>query len=393
MKRMNRLAAGFLCLTLLAAPFLGSAEAQPVPTATAEPTLLEEAIQEGVAEDDLPVDDEEDVAEAAPEDAGPPSIEGLTPLYTTKIKLMTATGTAVTVRYGQDTESQAMGWVSKGEIVTIYKVLPKFVLIEYEGVVGYILRTCIDEHCTVLDPAKTPPYGVMPMGYVATVAEDAPVYQAPSTSAEKNPIVVAAGNKVAIMEFENGFAKVVYWRSYGYIDARQLTNMVMVSPTEAPLSPDTPISAFTSFFAYNTGAVGNDGRCKNIVRSCELMTRTLQPGETLDFNGQIGPYKKSNGYFPAPVLVDGGTQIGSGGGTCQSSSTMYNTIRQLPRITILQRRPHGPGSARYLPQHCDAAVGTQALNLIFRNDYDFPLRILAESNGQGALTIQIFRGE
>lgn len=394
MKRFHCYLALLMCCALFVAPILANAEAtQPDPQATGEPTLLEEAIQEGVAEEDLPVDEEQDVVEVDDQDAGPPSVAGLKPLYTTKVKMMTSTGTAVTVRYAQDTESQAMGWVGKGDTVTIYKVLPQFVLIEHEGVVGYILRTCIDEHCTVIDPETTPPYGVVPMSYVATAMENAPVYKAPSTSAAQNPIVVGAGNKVAIMEFVDGFAKVLYWRSYGYIDVRQLADLTIVAPTETPISAETPIAAFTSFYAYNTGAVGNDGRCKNIVRSCELMTRTLEPGESLDFNAQIGPYSLKNGYFKAPVLVDGGTQIGSGGGTCQSSSTMYNTIRQLPKITILQRRPHGPGGARYLPQHQDAAVGTQALNLIFRNDYDFPIRILAESTGEGALTIQIFRGE
>lgn len=388
MKRWIRCALPMLCLALCFQSLSASAlEAQNAQ----ESTLLQEAIQEGVADEDLPVDEDQAVVEADEEADQPPSIEGLTPLYTTKIKLMTSSGTAVTVRYAQDTNSQSMGWVGKGTVVTVYKVYPAFVLIEHEGVVGYILRTCIDEACTVIDPSSTPPYGVMPMGYVATTAELTNVYKAPNLNADINDIVVGEGSKIAIIEFVNGFAKVYYWRSYGYIDVRNLKDLVVVSQTEVPLSAETPIAAFSSFFAYNTGAVGNDGRCKNIVRSCELMTRVLEPGEQLDFNAQIGPYKKSNGYFPAPVLIDGGTQIGSGGGTCQSSSTMYNTIRQLPHITILMRRPHGPGSARYLPQHTDAAVGNTNLNLVFRNDYDFSIRILAESTGEGSLCIQIFR--
>lgn len=386
MKHINRMISITLALLLLAAPLFSQAE-----SLSAEPSLLEEALLEGVAEEDLPVDENEAVSMVDETNAGAPSIEGLKPLYTTKIKLMTATGTTVTIRYAQDTDSQAMGWVGKGEVVTIYKVYPSFVLIEHEGVVGYVLRTCIDENCTVLDPATTPPYGVMLMSYVATTTQDASVYKAANISAETHPIVLGAGNRISIIEFVNGFAKIYYWRSYGYVDARLLTDMTVVSPSITPLSAETPIAAFTSYFEYNTKKEGNDGRCKNIVRSCELMTRELQPGESLDFNAQIGPYKRSNGYFLAPVLIDGGSQLGSGGGTCQSSSTMYNTIRQLPKITILQRRPHGPGSARYLPQHCDAAVGNTNLNLVFRNDYDFPIRILAESDGRGVLTIQIFR--
>ena len=392
MNRVIRVTAYWLCaVSLITFPLAAAAGEAGAALPREEATLLEEAISEGVAEEDLPVDEEQSVAVSGEGDVGPPSVEGLPPLYTTKIKLKSSSGQSVAIRYAQDTESKALGSVNKGQVVTIYQVYPSFVLIEYKGVAGYILRTCIDENCTVLDPAATPPYGVMPMAYVAVAAAPAYVYQSPSLDAATNPIVVGEGEKISIIEFVNGFAKVYYWRSYGYIDARVLSDLTVVSPTIEPMSPETPIASFSSFFAYHTGAEGNDGRCKNIVRSCELMTRVLHPGETFDFNADIGPYSRANGYFQAQILNDGGTKIGSGGGTCQSSSTMYNTIRQLPGISILWRKPHGPGSARYLPQHTDAAVGNASINLIFRNDYDFPIRILAESKGEGSICIQIFR--
>ncbi|MCE5343779.1 MAG: VanW family protein [Eubacteriales bacterium] len=361
-----------------------------VPAAFAEGTSaagssLDEVIVEDYVEDDGMG---EIVGQA---DQERPSIEGLTPLYTTKIKLLTATGTAASIRAQQDETSETLGIAGKGDTVTIYKVYPAFVLVEFEGVVGFVKRTCIDENTTTLDPETTPPYGVMMMKYVATTTGVAPVHTDPNNSSEIFPIVVGKGSKVAIIDFTQGFAKVLYWRSYGYIDATLLSDLVVVSPTDQPMSEDTPISAFSSFFKYNNGVELNDGRVKNIVRSCELMTRVLQPGEQLDFNAQIGPYKKANGYFPAPVLIDGGSQPGYGGGTCQSSSTLYNTVRQLPGITIVYRRPHGPGCARYLPMHQDAAVGSDSLNFIFRNDYDYPIRILAESTGEGVITIQIFK--
>ncbi len=362
------------------------------------PVMAEDIeVDDGVAididqldEEERPVTDDEVVAFVEQED-GPPSIKGKVPLYTTRIKMMTSTGKAVNLRYARDTASKSMGRAKVGETVTIYEVDPSFVLVEHEGDVGYVLRTCIDENCTPIDPVSTPPYGVEPCKYVATTAQRTEIYQAKSTASKANPIVVGEGSPVAILDFEDGFAKVIYWRSYGYIPAERLTDLVMVSSTEEPMSDETPIAAFSSFFEYGKGTEMNTGRVKNIIRSCEKMTRILQPGETLDFNQHIGPYKKSEGYFPAPVLINGKSVPGYGGGTCQSSSTLYNTIRQLPRINILFRRPHGPGSARYLPQHTDAAVGNKNLNLIFCNEYDFPLYIKAYSKGEGVLTIQIFK--
>lgn len=381
MKRMLAL------LLLCCLPLMALAE-EDVGLLSNPDALPEDVEVEGVASG------EEDDAVEADAVGTVASIEGLTPLYTTKIKPFVSNGTTIRMRAQQSGDSEVVCAIRAREPITVYAVYPSYVLAEYNGNVGYIIRTWVDENMVTLDPVNTPPYGVVTAQYVATLTHDqTPVYVAPSTQSEINDIRPGKGSKVAVLEFVDGFAKVLYWRSYGYIEASELTDLVVVAQGEEPLSEETPIAAFCSFFAYNTGSEANEGRCKNIVRSCELMTRVMQPGESLDFNAQIGPYKKANGYFPAPVLIDGGSQLGYGGGTCQSSSTLYNTVRQIPRITIVKRRPHGPGCARYLPMHQDAAVGNVDLNFIFRNDCAYPIRILAESTGEGTLCIQIFKGE
>ena len=393
MKKTCHALAALLCMALCCACLSAlsetatAADSSPTPAATDGPMTVEEAEASGIEVEGI--EDEEPVQEDASGEVA--SIAGLTPLYTTKIKPFTADGGGIRMRTKQDNQSDIVCILKKNDVITIYKVYPSYVLCEFEGHVGFIIRTWIDENCTTIDPSSTPPYGVVPMKYVATATAACNVYTQPSTASAANSIVVGAGSKISILEFVNGFAKVLYYRSYGYVDATLLTDLVVVSPTENPLSNDTPIAAFCSFFAYNTGASGNDGRCKNIVRSCELMTRTMQVGEELNFNANIGPYKKANGYFPAPVLIAGGSQLGYGGGTCQSSSTLYNTVRQLNGVTVLMRRPHGPGCARYLPMHQDAAVGNDNLNFIFRNDCEYPFRIVAESTGEGTICIQIFR--
>ena len=137
----------------------------------------------------------------------------------------------------------------------------------------------------------------------------------------------------------------------------------------------------------------NLNRIWNIGHGAEKITKTglLQPGD--EFNGNkknIGPYRE---YKQAIGLVDGKAVRSSGGGTCQVSSTLYNILIQLPGLTILKRRPHGYGGASYLPIHCDAAVGNDSLNLIFRNDYDFPIRLEGHSSGDGALLMLAYRAD
>lgn len=388
MSTFKRLTALCICLALLAAAPACMAQAAPEitpePAATLDPNMETEGfVDESESESAVELDAQGSYA----------SIAGMTPLYIAKIKPFVANGESIRMRAQQSGESEVVCSIGKGELVTVYAVYPAYVLAEYNGKVGYVIRTWVDENMTTIDPAATPPYGTVPSQYVATTSAPASVYVSPSLTAPVNAITIGKGSKIAVLEFVDGFAKILYWRSYGYVDASLLTDLVVVSQTDEPLSAETPIAAFASYFEYGTGSEGNEGRCKNIVRSCELMTRVLAPGESLDFNSQIGPYKRTNGYFPAPVLIDGGSQLGYGGGTCQSSSTLYNAIRQLSGVTVLHRRPHGPGCARYLPMHQDAAVGNAQLNLIIRNDYDFPLRFEAFSKGEGSICIMIYRGE
>ena len=112
-------------------------------------------------------------------------------------------------------------------------------------------------------------------------------------------------------------------------------------PHGYPPDDDTPIAAYTSYYDMAQNDV-NKSRIVNIRVACERLTRVMQPGEELDFNDDVGPYRKSLGYQPAWVLMDGTSVLGYGGGTCQVSSTLYNVLLQLPKVEILQRRPHGP---------------------------------------------------
>ena len=132
---------------------------------------------------------------------------------------------------------------------------------------------------------------------------------------------------------------------------------------------DTPIAVYNSF--YNIAETeANQNRIVNLKVCGERMDRVMQPGDILDFNGTVGPFRASFGYMPAPGLVEGGFIQTYGGGSCQVSSTLYNVVLQLTGLTVLQRSPHGKNGISYLPHGVDASSG--ALNFRFRNDYDFP---------------------
>lgn len=278
----------------------------------------------------------------------------------------------------------------QGERGEILHLDPMWAIVRYDGKIGYVKRHRIYD-VEAIDPVSTAPYGVMKPQYIATTASTAEVHVS-MTHEDICWVILKPGTKVAVQKIVDGWAVVIYMRTYAYIDIRDLTNLVAVSPTDSPLNDDTPIAAYTSFYKmFDTEK--NHNRIYNIALGASRMSVVLEPGESYNCNDQMGPYTLDVGYLVAGALADGESIEGAGGGTCQVSSTIYNALLQLPGVQIIKRRAHGENGAPYLPHGVDAAVGNDSLNLIFRNNYDFPIRLEGNTTGDGALTWIIYRAD
>ena len=287
-------------------------------------------------------------------------------------------------------------WAAAGRKVDILSVGLKWLVVRMDNIIGYVRREYIQKSDIVnLDPVNTPPFNAQKHSYIAKTAKVCHVRKSmtPSKGEEddgNNWVILKPGTELSIWKFYKGWAMVNYWRSYGYIDPNELTDLIPVAPTDEELYPDSPIGAYTSYYKMVQSET-NLNRIHNIKTGCGYVSVVLQPGEQFNANKLMGPYNKGKGYKKAGVLTAGTSALGYGGGTCQVSSTLYNVLVQLPGIEINHRRPHGGSGASYLPIHCDAAVGNPELNLIFTNRYDFPIRILGTSNDDGALLMRIYR--
>lgn len=280
---------------------------------------------------------------------------------------------------------------SSGVKVDVLSVGTFWCVVRNNGRIGYAKR----EKLSGFEPVapNTMPYGVQKHSYVAKTAGITYVRVGMSHE-DAYWAVLKPGTTLTIWKIQDGWAIVNYHRFYGYIDLNDLTDLVAVSPTDTPISDESPIAAYTSYYGM-AQTESNLNRLLNIQLACGMLSTVLMPGETYNCNKTWGPYNAAKGYKNAPVLVDGETVPGYGGGTCQVSSTMYNALIQLPGIEIVNRRAHGPSGAAYLPHGVDAAVGDDGksppLNLIFKNNYDFPVKMVALSNNDGALCMLIYR--
>lgn len=282
--------------------------------------------------------------------------------------------------------------IPAGVWVKIHAVYPTYVLVTYESgrITGYVNRLCI-EHPRVIDTETTPPYGVDFNHFIAAIgAEAAPVTTLPGGG--DTLITLYRGAKISFIGFENGYAKIIFHRQYGYIDSNLLTDLIPVYDHPEDAGCDNPIASYTSFYKITTDE-SNLNRIHNLKVACEkICAITLQSGQELNFNRDIGPYRASEGYKNAGQITEDGLVQGMGGGTCQVSSTLYNVVLQLPGLNVLHRRAHGNNGASYLPIWVDAAVGNSEQNFRFRNEYDFPIRF-ETSVQDGAITIIMYKAE
>ena len=117
-------------------------------------------------------------------------------------------------------------------------------------------------------------------------------------------------------------------------------------------------------------------RITNVTLAAAAINGTvLNPGDEFSYNDVVGERTAAKGYKPAGAYVGGKHVDSIGGGICQVSSTIYYCTL-LADLEITQRTNHGYTVA-YLPLGLDATVSWPNLNFKFRNDKNFPVKIVA----------------
>lgn len=130
------------------------------------------------------------------------------------------------------------------------------------------------------------------------------------------------------------------------------------------------------------------GRSYNVAISAKSIDETvLLPGEIFSFNNVVGPRTIENGYKIAPVIFKGELVDGIGGGICQVSSTLYNSVL-MSELGIVERTNHTIPST-YVPLGLDATVSYGVLDFKFQNTLDVPIYVETIINGN-KITVNIY---
>ena len=121
----------------------------------------------------------------------------------------------------------------------------------------------------------------------------------------------------------------------------------------------------------------NSNRSKNIkVAAQKINGKLLKPGEVFSFNNVVGPRTKKNGFKEAIEIVNNEFVTGVGGGVCQVSSTLYNSVL-FTGLKIIDRKNHSR-PVNYVPLGRGATVYYGLIDFKFKNNFSNPIMIMAK---------------
>lgn len=128
--------------------------------------------------------------------------------------------------------------------------------------------------------------------------------------------------------------------------------------------------------SYTTHVGGSAARISNVRLAAAAVNGTvLNSGDIFAYNEVVGQRTEARGYQAAPAYVQGETVDEIGGGVCQPSSTLY-LATLLSNLEIVERYAHRYVPA-YIPKGMDATVSWGGPEFRFRNNTDYPIKIVA----------------
>jgi len=132
------------------------------------------------------------------------------------------------------------------------------------------------------------------------------------------------------------------------------------------------ISTYTTYFNLSQSK-----RVCNIKLAIEEINgKVIMPQEVFSFNETVGARLKERGYQKATEIINGELVEGIGGGICQVSSTLYNTVL-LADLKVTERRHHSQ-PVNYVPLGRGATVYYNQIDFKFKNNTGYPVMILAK---------------
>ncbi|MEG0321781.1 MAG: VanW family protein, partial [Oscillospiraceae bacterium] len=135
---------------------------------------------------------------------------------------------------------------------------------------------------------------------------------------------------------------------------------------------------------------GDYNRGHNIRLSAKACNgKILLPGEVFAYNDVTGSRTTAAGYLTGTAYIGGKTVPSTGGGVCQTTSTLYYAAL-LSNLKIVERHNH-MFAVGYVPDGMDATVYYGSIDFRFENNTGAPIKVVATMPDDGSsVTVKIY---
>jgi len=133
---------------------------------------------------------------------------------------------------------------------------------------------------------------------------------------------------------------------------------------------------------YTTKIYDKDNnRIYNIKKACKTLDgHIVKAGDEFSFNDTMGNMSEADGYKKALGFDSNGNKIKVfGGGICQISSTLYNSVL-IAKLEVTERHAHSR-RVYYVPKNKDATVFAGGPDFKFKNNTNSNIMICTSTDG------------
>ena len=192
---------------------------------------------------------------------------------------------------------------------------------------------------------------------------------------EDGSFQVIGGNTGYVLDVEASFDKINEFLSNEWTG--EACSIPLVVEVEEPRGSAEELAKVKDVLGTFTTSYSssNSNRSANVANGCELINGTLlYPGDEFSTYEAVAPFSVANGYFMAGSYLNGKVVDSLGGGICQVSTTLYNTVL-LAELEVTERHNHSM-IVTYVDPSADAAIAeSSGKDFKFVNNLDYPIYI------------------
>ena len=146
---------------------------------------------------------------------------------------------------------------------------------------------------------------------------------------------------------------------------------------DEPQGSEEELSAVRDVLGTCTTSFKTSGKARtaNVTNGCILIAgTTVYPDEEFSTYKAVSPFSEANGYYMAGSYLNGQVVDSLGGGICQVSTTLYNSVL-MSELEVTERHNHSM-IVNYVEPSADAAIAESAgKDFKFVNNTGYPIYI------------------